>query len=53
MVALHRLGTSTGAITTGLSRATVNKFVHAGDFPERQPRAAGITYLTPFLGYLR
>ena len=55
VMALHRLGTSARAIAaaTGLSRATVNTFVQAGDFPERAPRAAGVTHLTPFLDYLR
>ena len=55
VMALHRQGTSARAIATatGLSRATVNKFVQAGDFPERAARAAGVTHLTPFLDYLR
>ena len=55
VMALHRQGTSAraSATATGLSRATVNKFVQAGDFPERAARAAGVTHLTPFLDYLR
>ncbi|MGH2409721.1 MAG: transposase, partial [Chloroflexota bacterium] len=55
VIARHRQGTSARALAaaTGLSRATVNKFVQAGDFPERAPRAAGATHLTPFLDYRR
>ena len=52
---LHAQGKSIRAVATatGLARATVQKFVHAGSFPERQPKMLRPTQLTPFLAYLR
>jgi transposase len=54
VLALHAQGTSmrTIAAVTGLARATVQTFIHAGSFPERRPTAPRPTQLTPFLDYL-
>jgi transposase len=54
VVALHAQGRSARAIAaaTGLSRATVQTFVQAGSFPERQARAPRRVQLTLFLPYL-
>jgi transposase len=55
VMTLHVQGKSSRAIAdaTRLARGTVQKFLHAGSFPEFQPRGARRTQLTPFLGYLR
>lgn len=55
VMTLHAQGKSIRAVAaaTGLARATVQKFVHAGSFPERQPKTLRPTQLTPFLAYLR
>ncbi len=54
VVALHAQGKSlrTIAAATGLAKHTVLKFVHAGSFPELQPRVPRPTPLTPFVPYL-
>jgi transposase len=55
VMALHAQGKSLRAIAaaTGSAKGTVMKFLHAGSFPELQPRAPRHTHLTPFLAYLR
>jgi transposase len=55
VVALGAQGLSVRAIAarTGVSRGTVQKFLHAGSFPERHSRAPRPTQLTPFLPYLQ
>jgi len=54
VVALHEQGKNIRAVATatGLARATVQKFLQAGSFPERQPRAPRRMEVAPFLPYL-
>ena len=53
--ALYAQGYSQRAIADqlALSRDTVQRFLQAGHFPERQPRAPQPTHLAPFDGYVR
>lgn len=50
----HQAGESLRAIkkATGLARATVRRFAHAGSFPERAARAPGPSRLDPFIPWL-
>lgn len=52
---LYKVGQSQRAIarTLGLSRHTVQRFVQAGGFPERQARAPRTPLWAPFTSYLR
>ena len=55
VVALHDQGLSARQIarTLGLARRTVQRFLQAEGFPERQPRRPRPTLVTPYEPYLR
>src|SRR5271165_4532761 len=51
----HLQGASIPTIVerTGVAKRTVQRFIHADGFPERQPRAPHPSTLTPYLPYLQ
>lgn len=54
-MALERQGQSRSAISreTGLTRASVRRWLWAASFPERAPRPARLDALSPHTAYLR